>query len=108
MGEIINRVKTRFRGEEVDDELLQELVVTAKDRIKLRVGVDEFPPALDSIAVDVTVKAYRRKYFEGVSSENADSISTTFVEDILKEYSIELDAWKEKNESGGKTMVKFL
>jgi glycerophosphoryl diester phosphodiesterase len=68
------------------DELLGEYVTAAIDRIKMYVGVKEFPSAFNSIAVEVVIAMYRRKYHEGISSENADVFSVSFIENILKEY----------------------
>jgi len=106
---ILERVKIRLDGEDLKDPLIEELVQTAKDRILLRVGLsgaDEFPAALETIAVEVTVKAWRRQYYEGITSESADTINTSFVEDILAEYAQELSSWK--SAFSGEGRVRFL
>jgi len=107
--EIIDRVLLRLQDDEPDKELVDELVQTAKDRILLRVGstdTKQFPESLETIAVEVTVKAWRRQYFEGITSEGVDSINTSFVQDILAEYATELDMWKSTNVD--KPKVRFL
>jgi hypothetical protein len=86
------------------------------DRLSLRLGVSNesaFPSVFYSVVVDATVKAWRRVYYEGVSSETSGSINTSFVEDILAEYEPEiagyLDSVSPDEESGsvGK-VVRFL
>ena len=103
---MLERVKTRLKPDEPDDDLLEELLTTAKDRIKLRVGEQDFPTDLETIAVEVTVKAYRRQFFEGIASENVSAVNTSFVSDILSEYSSELDMWLDRQ--GQKRVVRFL
>jgi len=107
--EIVDRVLLRLADESPDQKLIDELVRTAKDRILLRIGkagAEEFPESLETIAVEVTVKAWRRQYFEGIASEGVDSINTSFVQDILAEYAAELDAWKAS--SGSQNTLRFL
>lgn len=107
--ELLDRVKVRLNITPEDiskDAILDELLVTVMDRVKLRVGEKEFPDLLNSIAVDATVKAYNRKYYEGISSEGDDGISTSFVEDILFEYQSEFEQFIQSFSSKGK--VKFI
>ena len=64
---------------------------------------------LEPIAADVVVKLFRRWNYEGIASEGADTISTTFVEDILAEYDEEFAAYREtKEEEAGEKVVRFL
>jgi hypothetical protein len=110
MATVIDRARVRLDGEPVTEPLLEDLVQTAEDRIKLRAGVDfskPLPPALESIAVEVTVKMWRRRYYEGLTSENADAISTSFADDILKEYDAEIEQWKSSGE-GTERLVRFI
>lgn len=107
---ILERVKTRL-PDEPNDNLLNELIDTAKDRICLRLGVDEIPDLFNSICVDVVIKLYRRQYYEGISSESADTLNTSFVNDVLSEYDNEFDKYikdKEKNEQKLARKVKFI
>lgn len=102
---IAERVQIRMPEETVDSGLLSEIVQTACDRILMRAGVavfieDErtaFPLALQSIAVEVSIKIYRRQNFEGIKSESADTLNTAFVDDILSEYAEEIKAYKSSN-----------
>lgn len=86
--DIVKRVETRL-GKHNKTEIVEELVQTICDRICLRVKASEFPEVLASIAVDATVKAFNRINYEGISSENDDAISTSFITDILDEYESE-------------------
>ena len=112
---VLERVQIRLAGTEGVDEqtdLLQELIQTTQDRIALRVGTQEFPALLASIAVDATVKLYRRLYYEGVQNEGDDGLSVSFVDDILAEYDAELEQYRnnlaEDDDGSHKRVVKFL
>lgn len=63
----------------------------------------------EPIAADVVVKLVRRWNYEGITSEGADTLSTSFVEDVLAEYDDEFAAYRETKaaENGGK-QVRFL
>lgn len=107
---IESRVKTRIP--EILPEMLDEVVLTATDRIKLRVGSPAvFPDELESIAVDVACAIHNRTFYEGIKSENADTFSLSFVDDLLKEYDSDFKRYLEseeltKDENRGK--VRFL
>lgn len=75
-------------------QLVDEYIITAVDRIVLYAGLESFPEELNSIAVDVVLAMYRRKYHEGISSENVDVMSITFVDSLLKEYDREFTNYK--------------
>lgn len=101
--------RLKIRLPDAPGDILGELLQTAVDRILLRIGEDVLPPVLDSIAVDATVKLYRRIHFEGIESEKADTLNTTFFEDILAEYDHELHAYMEKRDAeSAKRVVRFL
>lgn len=104
------RVKARLDGEDIaiSPALLAELCDLAQTRITLRVGERYFPEILEPIAADVAVKLYRRVTYEGIASEGADKITTSFVENILDEYADDLDAYKSaKDSADGVRRVKF-
>lgn len=75
-------------------QLVEEYITTAIDRIVLYAGLESFPEELNSIAVDVVLAMYRRKYHEGISSENVDVMSVTFVNGLLSEYDREFSNYK--------------
>lgn len=96
---------------DIDDGLLEELIKTATDRIKLRVGEKEFPEELKSIAVEVVRAMYNRKYHAGVKNENADTFSISFVDDLLQEYELDFQRYlemKKKEENPNRGVIRFL
>lgn len=107
---IIRRICTRLEGEEVEENVVEELAVTVSDRLCIRLGEEALPEPFHSICVDAAVKMGRRMYYEGISSEETSNISTSFVEDILSEYDEEIAAWKERkmNTGGSGRVVRFL
>lgn len=107
---VLERVKIRIRGEpDADDAFLEQLCELAESRICLRVREEVLPTVLEPIAADVVVKLWRRCNYEGISSEGADKISTTFFEDILAEYAAEFEAYSAaKSEKNGGRRVHFL
>lgn len=102
---IIDRVKVRIP--EAKDAVLGELIVSATDRILLRIDKDELPPKLETIAVEIVTKMYRRMMYEGISSESADTLNVSFIEDIFSEYEEEFQRWiKLDDETEGKNKLK--
>lgn len=93
---ILDRVKVRIP--DIDDNIANELITTASDRIKLRVGVkEELPKELESICVEVVTAMYNRHQMnhEGVDTERVDVFSVKFVNDLLKQYHNEFEEYKE-------------
>ena len=106
---IAERVKVRIP--EIQADLLNEFVQTASDRIKLRLGVTEFPEELESIAVEVVCAMYNRKYHAGIKNEQADTFSVSFVDDILQEYEPDFQRFlemKEKEKNRYRGVIRFL
>ena len=102
---VLERVKVRIP--EAKEGVLEELVTSATDRILLRIGKDELPAKLETIAVEIVTKMYRKMYYEGISSESADTLNVTFVEDIFAEYEEEFKRWMElDDEAEGKNKLK--
>ena len=97
-----NRVKTRLNGEEYDEEILKELETGIFDRVAIRLDCAnsyDFPTAFLSIVVDATIKAWRRRLYEGISNENIAEISDSFYENLLSEYDSEFEAFKNSSDS---------
>ena len=106
---VLERVKVRIP--EAKEGVLEELVTSATDRILLRIGKDELPAKLETIAVEIVTKMYRKMYYEGISSESADTLNVTFVEDIFAEYEEEIKRWMELDddiEGKNKLKVRFI
>lgn len=107
--------RLRVRNPDIDTELADELIKTAKDRILLRIGSKQtlFPVELESICVEVVTAMYNRHMMknEGVETEKVDVFSIKFVNNLLDEYQQELDEYKrmlsdEEDDSRGK--LRFL
>lgn len=112
---IKTRLSARMTGETYDETVIDELAQTVLDRLCLRLGVteDTFPRLFYSVCVDASVKAYRRRYYEGLSHETVSSISDSFVSDILAEYEPEITDWLASNTdesavSTARAVVRFL
>ena len=106
---VIERVKVRIP--EGKEGVLEELVTSATDRILLRIGKDELPAKLETIAVEIVVKMYRKMYYEGISSESADTLTVSFVENIFAEYEEEFKRWMaldDEAEGKNKLKVRFI
>ena len=106
---VLERVKVRIP--EAKSDILEELVTSATDRILLRIGKDELPAKLETIAVEIVTKMYRKMYYEGITSESADTLTVSFVEDIFAEYEEELKRWMELDddiEGKNKLKVRFI
>lgn len=100
-----------IRKPEIKMELLAELVKTATDRILLRIGEATLPATLESIAVEVVCAMHNRSYHEGVKSENVDTFSISFVDDILKEYESDFQKYidsREKTANVNRGVLRFL
>jgi len=105
VNELLDRIRNRIDDDQVTDVKLLEIAQTVSDRVCLRLGTDEVPSLFNSIVVDASVKLYRRTYYEGISSEGDDGITTAFVNDILSEYTEEFNEYKQSHPSG---VIKFL
>ena len=106
---VLGRVKVRIP--EAKEGVLEELVTSATDRILLRIGKDELPAKLETIAVEIVTKMYRKMYYEGITSESADTLTVSFVENIFAEYEEEFKRWMELDddiEGKNKLKVRFI
>lgn len=110
MEELLARLKTRLPDTELTDDELLEYLQTISDRLCLRLGADSLPPLFNSVCVDATVKMIRRIYYEGISSEGVANISTSFVDDILAEYAVEISDYRsgQADAGNGKKVVHFI
>ena len=109
MEELLKRLKIRLPNTQLTDAQLTEYLTTMSDRLCLRLGAETLPPLSNSICVDATVKMVRRTYYEGISSESAANIDTSFVDNILSEYADEIADWKNSQADSGNSnkVVKF-
>lgn len=107
--------RLKIRNPNIDEDIANELLKTAKDRILLRVESRQtiFPVELESICVEVVTAMYNRSVMnhEGIQSESVDVFSVTFIKSLLDEYEREFNAYRnmrndEEDSSLGK--VRFL
>lgn len=105
---MLEALKRRIPDAVVTDAVLIDYIQTVSDRLCLRLGTDNLPELFNSICVDAAVKVYRRTYYEGISSESAASISTSFVDDVLAEYTQEIFDWKDRQPVTTNRVVSFL
>ena len=106
---VLERAKVRIP--EAKEGVLEELVTSATDRILLRIGKDELPAKLETIAVEIVTKMYRKMYYEGITSESADTLTVSFVENIFAEYEEEFKRWialDDEAEGKNKLKVRFI
>ena len=106
---VIERVKVRIP--EAKEGVLEELVTSATDRILLRIGKEELPAKPETIAVEIVTKMYRKMYYEGITSESADTLTVSFVENIFAEYEEEFKRWMaldDEAEGKNKLKVRFI
>lgn len=102
-----------IRKPEIKQALLDELITTATDRIKIRLELAEFPVELESVAVEVVCAMYNKSKSdqEGIKSENVDTFSVSFVDDILKEFEADFASFlrsKEKQNNANRGVLRFL
>lgn len=106
------RIARRMTGETYDETIMKEISQTITDRLCLRLGVTEnsFPSLFESVVVDACVKVWRRRYYEGISSEGAGGLSTSFIDDVLSEYDDEIAAWinSPDADSSSRKVIRFL
>ncbi len=92
---LIDRVRARLQDEDISEDLLSEYIDTVSDRLCMRLGgLDDLPSQFNSICVDATVKMYRRRFYEGINSENDEGLNVSFVDDVLAEYNSEIESYK--------------
>ena len=112
ISEIERRIECRMTGELCDKAVIGEISQTVLDRICIRLGISneqEFPALFYGVCAEASVKAYRRRYYEGIKSESESGVfSDTFVEDILSEYEKEFETYRNGNDVGSSKRVHFL
>lgn len=98
---VLERAQARLSGEQnIQQNVLEELCDMVTARLCLRLSADSLPDIFRPIAADAAVKAYRRIYYEGISSESSVG-SVSFIQDILAEYENEIAAYKKAHAAEG-------
>lgn len=105
----MDRVLVRLSDElDVDIAFVDEAINTVSDRLLIRLGTESMPKVFESIVVDAVVKMYRRQYHEGIESEQIDTINTTFVNNILDEYELEIRTYVEDEKDRNRERIRFI
>lgn len=98
---VLERAQARLSGEQnIQQNVLEELCDMVTARLCLRLSAGSLPDIFYPIAADAAVKAYRRIYYEGISSESSVG-SVSFIQDILAEYEDEIAAYKKAHAAEG-------
>lgn len=114
MSLVAERVKIRLPelAKSKNEALLQELVLTAQDRINSRIGEKILPSSFQSIAVEVVVRVFNRLRYEGLESEDIDNtFRVRLMKDILKDYESDFKIYndvKERTENPDHGVLRFL
>ena len=91
------------------DTKLQWLLDTAAQRLKILLGVDEVPEALEYIVIEVAIIRYNRIASEGMSANTVEGESLTWGADDFAGFRDDINAWLESQEEGnGKGKVRFI
>lgn len=82
------------------DQLLNEIISSVEERIKIKIGKDEIPKNLDFIIYEIAIVRYNRIGSEGMQSEIVDGHRMNFVEDDFKPYEPFLESFNKENSKG--------
>ena len=103
--ELLNRVK-RILGIEWDidkDEILNEFIANSTQMVNLYCGTDILPEELEFIVIENVIARFNRMGSEGYESENFDTISINYLENLLTPYYPYMDSYRANNKK-----VRFL
>lgn len=101
MMDIVKQVES-IVGSAEESQVVEMLVMNVQDAIKLYCNTDAVPERLRFIVVEASVSRYNRLGAEGLSSEGVDSVSQSFIQDVLDPYRVYMDAY---NDAQGSTVV---
>lgn len=98
-----------FSEDETDrDALLLKIIAMATARLKLMLGGVEPPEEMDHIILDVSVIRFNRIGSEGLTAHTIEGESLTFIDDDFAQFTDEIQAWIDQQESVTRGKVKFL
>lgn len=72
----------------------------AKQAVMTLIGVDDFPQELNYIVDNVVVAKFNKFHNEGLASINEEGLNMVFIQDDLKPYYNQLQAWIDNKEQG--------
>lgn len=104
---MLEKVKLLLGIPGADDALLQEIISTAENRLKLKLGgLEAVPSELSYIVTEVAIIRYNRISSEGAASQSRDGESTTYLEDDFAPFAADIAAWNNQHRKTG--VVRFL
>lgn len=90
------------------DEKLNLLIKNTTARLKRKIGGIDPPEDMDDIILEVVIKRFNRIGSEGISSHSVEGESVTYTDDDFDEFSGEIQAFIDSQESGNRGKVRFL
>lgn len=90
------------------DARLNNIVVGARQRLKILLGGIEPPPNLDYIIQDVSLARFNRIGSEGLDSHTVEGESLSFTENDFKGYADDIQAFLDCQKDTARGKVRFL
>lgn len=105
---ILQNIKTLIeQTDNSKDGILTIIMENIASAIVLYVGLEVLPVNLEYICVEASIMRYNKLGAEGLKSESIDVIKSEYIGDILSDYYIILDKYKNTNVSSNPRKVRF-
>lgn len=93
------------------NDLLNLIIQDSKERLTGYINQDgmydiTYPPALDWIVRELTVRRFNRIGDEGKTSSSENDLSNSWIENDIADYAVYLDKYRQK--TGGRGIARFL
>lgn len=90
------------------DEKLKLIISTSTARLKLLLGGVEPPDSMEHIIREVSIKRYNRIGSEGMTNHTVEGESQQFSDNDFDEFSDEIQAFLDSQETGTRGKLRFL
>ena len=90
------------------DNLLNQIISSAKARLKVLLGGIEPPESLEYILVDVAVRRFNRIGSEGMTSHTVEGESISFSDNDFTGFEDDIQAFLDTQKESARGRVKFL
>ena len=90
------------------DNLLNQIISSAKARLKVLLGGIEPPESLEYILVDVAVRRFNRIGSEGMTSHTVEGESISFSNNDFTGFEDDIQAYLDTQKESARGRVKFL
>lgn len=87
---------------------LNLIISGATARLSLLLGGETPPEAMDHIILDVSAARFNRIGSEGLTSHTVEGESLSFSDNDFEQFSDEIQAWLEQQESSSRGKLRFL